>query len=282
MKEIIEFRIDKKYAGLLFHPEEGQDLGDYQVIKISKDDPKYEKIGFLRKEIEEKYNDFFFLYWDIKRKYSKKELDVADLLHLIIKTTFEPTGEECGTLFDETMACEICGANRKQAGPLILKQGKIPKKDIARTIGGEVVVSEKFVNMVKQRNIKGLQLRPINVENYYQLTAIKEIELSSSTLVGLNPFDLSTRNEDEIYKCPKGHTIGLNLLSEPYVLDSQAIGEYDFLASKQKVGVKRGMLRPEPIYLCSQAFRKMVEEEKLSGFKFEVGNIEFNYEHQYK
>src|SRR5690606_40107944 len=64
------------YAGLLFHPEEGQDLGDYQVIKISKDDPKYEKIGFLRKEIEEKYNDFFFLYWDIKRKYSKKELDV--------------------------------------------------------------------------------------------------------------------------------------------------------------------------------------------------------------
>jgi hypothetical protein len=119
-----------------------------------------------------------------------------------------------------------------------------------------------------------LQLSPINVEKYYQLTADTEIELTPNTIVGINPFDLSTSSEGEIYKCPKGDTIGLNLLSEPYVTDSPLIKEFDFFASRQKIGVKRGLLRPEPIYFCSPAFRQMVEEEKLSGFEFEIANIE--------
>jgi len=76
--------------------------------------------------------------------------------------------------------------------------------------------------------------------------------------------------EREVYKCPKGHTIGLNLLSEPYVLKIAVIDEYDYFVSRQKIGVKRGLLRPEPIYLCSQSFRTMVLEEKLTGFDFEI------------
>lgn len=274
MQEKVELRIYKKYAHLLLQPNEGKDLGLYVAVEISTDGPRFEKARLLTEEIRKKYNDFFFLYSEIKRKYSKKELDTATLLHLKIKAVFEPTGEECGTLYDETAACEICGANRKQASPLILKKGTIPKKDIARTIGGEVVVSEKFVNAARQRNLKGLQLSPINVEKYYQLTANTEIELLPNTIVGINPFDLSTSDDGEIYKCPKGDTIGLNLLSEPYVTDSPLIKEFDFFASRQKIGVKRGLLRPEPIYFCSPAFRKMIEEEKLSGFEFEITNID--------
>ncbi len=274
MKEITEFRIYKKYAGKLFHPNEGKDLDPFQVVEVEKNDPKYEQIGFLTKEIRRKYNDLFFMYWNIKRKYSKKELDTTTLLHLIIKTTFEPTGEECGTLYDETVACEVCGANRKQINSLILKKGTLPKKDIAKTIGGEVVVSEKFMNTARQWNLKGLQFSPSNIEKYYQLTTSIEIELSSNIIVGINPFDLSTNNEGEIYKCPKGDTIGLNLLSEPCVFNSQSIENYDFFASKQKIGVKRGLLRPESIYFCSPTFRKMIKEKKLSGFEFEIANIE--------
>jgi len=274
MREKVELRIYKKYAHLLLYPNEGKDLGLYVGVEISTNDPRFEKARLLTEEIRKKYNDFFFLYSEIKRKYSKKELDTATLLHLKIKAVFEPTGEECGTLYDESAACKICGANRKQLSPLILKKGTIPKKDIARTIGGEVVVSEKFVNAVRQRNLKGLELNPINVEKYYQLTTDKEIELSINTIVGINPFDLSTSSEGEIYKCTKGDTIGLNLLSEPYVTDCPSIKELDFFASRQKIGVKRGLLRPEPIYLCSPAFRQMVEQEKLSGFEFDITNIE--------
>lgn len=289
MEEIFEFRINNDYYHLLPKPNNGKDNGMIHVVRLTNNDKNFEQIKLLSKEIKGKYNKAFYFGWDIKRKYSKKELDTATLLHLKIKAVFEPTGEECGTLYDETAACKICGVNRKQVSSLILKKGKIPKKDIARTIGGEVVVSEKFANAARQRNLKGLQLSPINVEKYYQLTADTEVELSHRTVAGVDPFDFSESSEGseltisggyhfkfekEIYKCPKGHTIGLNLLSEPYVLNSQSIGRYDFFASKQKIGVKRGLLRPEPIYFCSPAFRRMVEEEKLSGFEFEIANIE--------
>lgn len=274
MKEVCELRINNTFIDLLPKTIIGNDIGPVTRIKIEKGTSEYQSIKDIAEKIKAKNSESFFYGWGINRKYSKSELANALLFTLNMSNVFEPTGEECGTLYDETAACEICGANRKQVSPLILKKGTIPKKDIAKTIGGEVVVSEKFVNAVKQRNLKGLQLSPINVEKYYQLTADTEIELTPNTIVGINPFDLSTSSEGEIYKCPKGDTIGLNLLSEPYVLNSQIIGEYDFFASKQKIGVKRGLLRPEPIYFCSPAFRKMVEEEKLSGFEFEITNIE--------
>lgn len=275
MKETLELRINYDYAHFLFKVDEGQNIGtSVKVVELSKEDSRYRQVPIIAEEVRKKYNGKFFFGWKIGRKYSRRELDTAILLHLKIKTIFEPTGEECGTLYDETAACTICGANRKQVSPLILEKGTMPKKDIAKTIGGEVVVSEKFVNAVKRRNLKGLQFGAVNVEKYYQLIANTDIELSPNTIVGINPFDLSTSNEGEIYKCPKGDTIGLNLLSEPYVLNSQSIGKYDFYASRQKVGVRRGLLRPEPIYFCSPAFRKMVEEEKLSGFEFEITNIE--------
>jgi hypothetical protein len=294
MKELIEFRIFKDYYHLLSKPNNAKYNGVVYIIEVEKEDPLYEEIGRLNKIVKEKYNEYFFGYYKIKRKYSEQELYMATLFHIKIKTTFEPTGEECGTLYDETAACEVCGANRKQISPLFLKTGTIPKKDIARTIGGEIVVSEKFFNAIKQRNLTGLMLTPVNSQKgilkYYQLTASTEVELSSKTIVGGDPFNLEIEGseameftvsnsyhikfEKEIYKCPKGDLIGLNLLSEPYVLNNQSFKKYDFFASKQKVGVKRGLLCPEPIYFCSPAFRKMVLEEKLSGFEFEIAHVE--------
>lgn len=279
MKETLELRINYDYAHLLFKADEGKNLGtSVKVVELSKEDPRYNEIPIIAKRVQQKYDKAFFFGWEIKRKYSKKELEASTLLHLKIKTVFEPAGEECGTLYDETVSCEVCGANRKQISPLTLKHGSVPKKDIARTIAGEVVVSEKFAATCKQRELKGLLLEPIifdkGTSNFFQLIASSQIELSHNTIAGINPFDLSTSSEGEIYKCPKGHTIGLNLLSEPHVLNIQPIGECDFYMSKQKVGVKRGLLRPEPIYFCSQAFRKMIEEERLTGFEFEIANIE--------
>lgn len=274
MKEVCELRINNTFIDLLPKAIIGNDIGPVTRIKIEKGTSEYQLIKDIAEKVKAKNSESFFYGWGIKRKYSKSELANALLFNLNMSNVFEPTGEECGTVYDETTACEICGANRKQTSPLILKKGTIPKKDIAKTIGGEIVISEKFVNAVRQRNLKGLQFRPINIEKYYQLTANTEIELSPNTITGINPFDLSTKNDGEIYKCPKGHTIGLNLLSEADVLNSPSINESDFFVSKQKVGVKRGLLRPEPICFCSQAFRKMVEDEKLSGFEFEIANIE--------
>lgn len=281
MKETLLIRINKDYANLLFNENEGVTSGtSVKVFELPTDDPRYNQIPIISKQILQKYDKAFFFGWEINRQYNKKELESATLLHIIIKTTINVAGEECGTIYDESDACEICGANRKQKSPLILRANSIPKKDIARTIAGEVIVSEKFAAAVKQRGLSGVILKPIVCDNknsnYYQLFSSEEIELSSRTVTGINPFDHSTTNEGEIYKCPKGHTFGLNLLSEPYVLNSPLINKYDFLASMQKIGVKRGLLRPMPIYMGSAAFRKMVEDEGLSGFSFELAHISEN------
>lgn len=288
MKEIVEFRIQNKYANLLLDHDEGKNNGSNTIIILSKEDVKYKKINDLQKYIREKYGDFFFLYSNIKRNYSKRELERALLFNVFVKSMFEPAGEECGTIYNESLACDLCGANRKQVGPLILKSGSIPKKDISRTISDEIVVSEKFISAFMQRDLKGADFETIfltknknkRAANYYQLHVTHEIELSKETVAGINVFDLSEycdlkgmEGKKEIYKCPYGHTIGLNLLSEAYVLDSPLIKNYDLIMSKQKIGVKRGLLRPKSLLLCSRAFKNMVDEEKLTGFDFEIANI---------
>ncbi|WP_047418273.1 hypothetical protein [Cellulophaga sp. Hel_I_12] len=279
MKETLELRINYDFANLLFKDKEGKNLGtSVKIIDLSKDDPRYIQIPIIESHVKKKYDRSFFFGWEVKRKYSKKELNSAELFHIKIKTTFEPTGEECGTIFDETSVCEICGANRKQVGPLTLMRGTIPKKDIARTIAGEIVVSDKFVTAYKKRGLNGIKFEAViftkGNSDYYQLIAEKKLELSQNTIVGINPFDFSTSNAGELYNCPKGHTIGLNLISEPHVLRLSEINKTDFYASRQMIGVNRGLLKPESIYFCSQDFKKMVDEEKLKGFEFELTHIE--------
>jgi hypothetical protein len=296
MKETVEFRINYDYANLIFKEGEGKDLGQFsksvKIVELSKEDPRYNQIPIISEKVKKDYNKAFFFGWKIKRKYNKKELDSAKLLQLKIKTTFEPAGEECGTVYDETVACEICGANRKQLGPLKLKKSSIPKKDISRTIAGEIIVSEKFAIIIEQKKLKGIILEPIifgqETSTYYQLKSYYELELSENTIAGVDLFDFSEESdggtynvagqeikyEKEIYKCPKGHLIGLNLLSEAFVLNNQSINEYDFFRSKQKIGVKRGLLQPESLIFCSNVFREIIIEENLTGFEFEVTHIE--------
>jgi hypothetical protein len=279
MKESLEIRINLKYADLLFAPGEGKEIFNMvKLVQVDRDDPRYDRIPEVAKMVREKHNQAFFFGWAIKRKYSAKEWNEASLIHVMITTGFEPAGEDCGTLYDESTACEICGANRTQTGPLILDSGSIPHKDIAWTIAGEVVVSEKLVRVFEERGLKGVVFEPVFTgkvtSKYYQPIPTIKLDLTANTVTGINPFDFSTTSMGEVYKCPRGHTLGLNILSEPHVLKSTDIAKGDFFESNQKIGVKRGLLRPPPIYLCSPAFRKMVEEEKLTGFAFEIARVE--------
>lgn len=298
MKETVEFRINYDFANLLFKEDEGKDLGQLnksvKIVELSKDDPRYNQIPIISKKVKEKYGKGFFFGWQIKRKYVKNEIESAVLFQIKIKKTFEPSGEECGTTYDEKTSCKICKANRKQIGLLKLKKGTIPKKDIAKTIAGEIVVSEKFKEACKDRHLRGVEMIPIEFEeglsSYYQLIAPSKLNLTNNTIAGGDIFNIGhegseateftvsgeykVKLEEEVYKCPEGHLIGLNLLSEVFVSDSPLVNEYDFFSSNQKVGVRRGLLNPVSLYMCSPAFRKMVIEEDLTGFEFEVANVE--------
>jgi hypothetical protein len=295
MTEKLELRINHKYANLLFAENEGHDIDDLvKVVEISRNDPRYYQIEKIEKKLNENYDEGFVFGWSIKRKYPKRELEDALLFHLIIKSEFEPAGEECGTIYDESKACKICGVGGKQIGPLLLHKGSIPKRDISKTIAGEIIVSDKMVNTFKKEAIKGYSFDPVVFEKgsstFYQLRIIaQELMLTANTLGGITPFDLSEYGEAvdsdvpdgpriahtrEIYKCPKGHTLGLNLLSEPYVSQASNIADYDLFISHQRFGVRRGLLRPEPILFCSPSFRNMVIANKLSGLDFEIARVE--------
>ncbi len=280
MKEILEIRINYEFATLLFNKEEGKNIGtSVKVIELLKEDPRYNKVPIIDQEIRSKYDRAFFFGWNIKRKYSTKELDASILLQLKIKTTFEPSGEDCGTLYDETETCKICGVNRKQIGPLLLSKKSIPKKDIARTIAGEIVVSNKFKNLFEKNNLKGMEFKQVYSKetpiNFFQIIPTSpELQITQNTITGIDPFDLSETSDGEIYKCPNGHTLGLNLISEIYVKKIAYLNNFDFFQTEQKIGVKRGLLRPEPLYLCSKKMREIIVGDNLKGFDFEVTHLE--------
>ncbi len=278
MKEVFSFRINIEYAHSLFNSGEGKALGDsVKVVELTKEDPKFKDIGVFSQQLKKESNKSFFFGWKIARKYSNKELSTAQLFQIKIKETLLTAGEECGTTYDEGKACDICGANAIQISPLFFKKGNFPKSDIAVTIAGELIVSQKFITAFKNRRLKGALFGPIIVNGktskFSQLIVQHDLELSGNTDAGINPFDRSISSGDEVYKCPKGHTIGLNLLSELYVKNSLKVNDFDLFATKQKIGVRRGLLRPQSLILCTHAFRNMVKEEKLNGIIFEIAHI---------
>ena len=297
MKEIYEFRINPDYENLVPKDWKCKTWSELdfivKTVTLLKNDPQFEKFSLLVHEIKIKYGEPLFLGWEIKRVYTRKEIDSAKIFYVDVKAVFEPSGEECETKYDENVACAICGAHRKQLGHLRLKKSSIPKKDISKSIAGEVVASKHLKELYEVHNLKGIKFEPIKFkkdsDGFYQPKIFTpKLEISKATLVGCNPFDFSEVSKgrvggkigsdsfvskDEVYKCPNGDNIGLNRLSEAYVLNTKAINEFDFFESRQTTGVKRGLLRPEPLYFCSQNFRKMVVRKGLKGFGFEVAHI---------
>jgi hypothetical protein len=47
-----------------------------------------------------------FFGWRLTRAYEKQEVDEAQLFRPIISSVFEPAGEQCGTVYDESSACK--------------------------------------------------------------------------------------------------------------------------------------------------------------------------------
>jgi hypothetical protein len=99
MKEMHEFRVFEDYYHLLPRPNNAKFNGMVYVLKISAEDALFQQVGRLYEELRRKHSQSFFSFWDVHRIYTKKELTGATLFHFHIKTAFEPTGEECGTVY---------------------------------------------------------------------------------------------------------------------------------------------------------------------------------------
>lgn len=149
MRETIEFRLFERTARELLPPDLGAPIvtrysaavgGPFvRRVELPSGDPMLDRIAELHLDGRARGRPLI-ASWDIHRRYSPAELEAAEILLLWFHATFEPAGEECGTAYDESAACPVCLAGRRQAGPLRLELRSIPKKDLARTIADEHVV----------------------------------------------------------------------------------------------------------------------------------------------
>lgn len=163
MKETFELRIPEDKASRYLEPDVGRRLGGtVRLLQLNADDPLLHHVAQLERQFRAE-DSSFFLGWDIKRRYTKAELEAAELLSLSITATFEPPGEMCGTEYDESSACKFCGAGRRQVSDLILDLRKVPgSKDVAGTIADEWIVSQRLAEIMADANVTGDKLRPVH------------------------------------------------------------------------------------------------------------------------
>ena len=175
VKKYVNFRIPEEDAQLFLGPNTGKPLGEpplgptVRSVTLATNDPLYKRIGEIDRQRRAQEKRPFFFGWDIEYRYSRKELEAAELFHLWITAVFEPAGEQCGTVYDDSTTCPICGAGRTQVTSLILDLRKVPKgKDIARTIADEWIVSQRLAEILLDAGMTGFELRPVRHRARYE------------------------------------------------------------------------------------------------------------------
>jgi hypothetical protein len=279
MRESVEFRIPEENAQQYFPPDDGVVLGgSVRKLELDVTDPRFQRVGDLERGFQSKGRAFYF-GWIIHRRYTAAELRAAELFHCDISAVFEPAGQECGTVYDDSNSCSFCGSGAKQSSDLMLDLHRIPRgKDIAKTIADEIVVSERLADAMQRREITGVRFgrvkhsgrKPYDARPWFQLKIMsRPVRMTELTRVGIDPFDGDVKAE---YRCPVGHVVGLNLLSELWISRIGWDGS-DVIATHEHIGVRRGLLRPSsPVLIVPEVWR-LFREMEVKGFKAEVAHF---------
>jgi hypothetical protein len=276
MRETIEFRISEEHAKQFLEPGLGTRLGDsVRKVLLPMTDPRVPFIVELNHEFHRR-GDSFYIYSHIHRHYTRRELEDAELLQLLVGSGFGPTGELCGTRYDDAAACPHCGAGAPQLTDLYLDAHRLSKtRDMASSLAGEIVLSARLVEALEAHGITGAEYRPVRhrtgkeVPGWRQLVITSApVELVPPTLVGGGPFDLDEQGE---YRCPREDLAGLNRISELWVKHSDH-DRGDWVRTRQFIGTRRGLLRPRQQLLISPRLYRLLQVLNARGFALEVAH----------
>jgi hypothetical protein len=159
LKTEIEYRISEEYARSVLTTNEGKQIDEsLRLIRLDVSDPRWSSFARLYST----HNGNGFYGWNIRRRYSVGETKSAKLHLLHVRAGVLPTGEECGTRYDDLEMCPFCGAGRVQASSLRLRVTKTPKKaEIARSWGGETIVSSRVARLLIDSQMTGFGLGPV-------------------------------------------------------------------------------------------------------------------------
>lgn len=280
MKEVYDFRLAEDESVKHLASSEGTTLGgSVRRISTSAGSPLYEKIL----EIDRKMNHMFVLSWSVQRNYTTNELNSAEAFLLKSKKVMEPCGEACGTLYDDNSSCQYCGSGSMQLTELLIDQSKLTKfvnLAFVQTIAEELLFSLRFIEELDALNVTGTKFGLIRsfrnsdhiIRMWKQLIGTSHmVDIVQPTKAGIKPGDDDIAGK---YRCPYGHTIGLNLLSELFVSRRQF---YDFgcdiYFTRQFVGLRNGLLRPEKLLVVSPRVLEALSTSELKGWTVEIAHL---------
>src|SRR3984893_8115608 len=247
-------------------------------VRVPSDSAEFEEIReFIdtkRRQGLQGYSDFTIGHY--LRKYTKAELQEAEVLRLNITAHFEPSGEECGTIY-ETL-CDHCNLGR-QISDLIVDVRRVPQhKDISETIAWvEWIVSSTFARIFAEEKLTGADFRPIfefknptkQSQAWHQLWVTGRAgKLSKTTRLGKDPFSPPHVS----WHCPLGHSVVTQFLSEIY-LDRNGWDGSDITVTSDLFGQGRNLLRPMPLIIVSQRTFRTLDKAGLKGFSYEIVHL---------
>lgn len=244
-------------------------------VVLRESGPEFKLIARAVEQAEVRDGEKLVAGWRVRRRYTDEEIRASRLVLLRIDAVVEPSGEECGTVYLETSACRHCGAGAVQDGALFLRQRALRRRrDVQRTLGGEVVVSRRVVDLMKKHGVSPDLFGDVYIAkrasielsaSYSQiLTSQERVAASSHTRFGEHPFD-----ERKGGICPARDTAGLNILSELTVVSGADIRAAGLMHTDRFVGTRMGLLRPERMMVISQDLYRELLSAGVTGCSFE-------------
>lgn len=213
----------------------------------------------------------FVSWFEVRRCYSAEEMEEASYFFVNFRRTFVEYSEGEKTLWDESMACTVCGFGRVQVGPMILPKLPIRRPPIVRLGNGAIIVSETVAESLKSFVLEDITLQPVkrsikeavagnaNIEitsssDAIQLMTSRTARISRTTYVGVNPYS----KKPDPFRCPLGHTLGTSLLGE---LQLDELPDSNFSLGAPAIGGRSGLFWPIQPLIISKAARSMLPLE---------------------
>jgi hypothetical protein len=269
------FRVREELAHLVFADSFGKKLGSVRHVELDESDPRLQEVKILQTDLREDGKSFYF-GWGIDRKYTPKELAVAELFYVSAPTfAGEVTAEEFGTEYDGSSGCRRCKSGAEVRGAMRFNLNRLGKRLMGYTLASELLVSDRLAQELVEQGMTGLRFEQIQHTgrmpprtNWHQLKTTSRVSLSSENTFG-ESLDLFAPSD--FYSCACGLK-GLRRLSQPYVVKETWDGS-DFCESSEFVGAFWGVFRPSREMFCSPRARRLLIDNKVSGLLFEVANL---------
>lgn len=250
-----EYLLNEIYEKIKEDANKAEILQDMLQISIYEDTKGYQ---ILMEEIREK--KIFHTFFE-RRYYTKEEMNIAKFYLIII---MDPWGNDAisasdfGTKYSDEKACVACGFGKEQISDLIIDKRKAKKYDICN-IHPEIIVNERFYNLILENNLTGCSFDPVHDSKgkdetpFYQLKVTNVLpEMSNKARID---------NEGTCNVCKR---------SDLY-LKSEGIYESSSLADACDFNLTNEFLFSEQerfLILSAKAYH-LFEKNKIKGVAFE-------------